>query len=371
MQNLILMHKDTVIGTCIDGKLEPVLPDRLPLFVARTGDVQAWLESRAIDRHRTNSRLLKRALRLDSTDDLIAVLFVNGATITDNFWVKPIDDVKTTYADVRFTFNHFDKLALMRDGDSFDLPPSRTPELTNTGSFEKCWRLIDGAWWMVKDGKPKEQFSELLVYELGKKLGFSMTQYLPDGEFIRSRDFTENAKVDFEPAFSIISDVSDYIKVYDALVPYGEAVCSDYVKMCYLDALTRNVDRHGYNCGLLRDSDTGEVLRFAPFFDHNLALVATGYPRNIEAKNDRLITDFADLLRHTGKPLSVPKLSRAQMVECTRKVPWRLPKTDEVKKPKTFVVEYLQNRQVRTKELSQELLIQTVQQTRTRDHGAR
>lgn len=69
---------------------------------AEYGDIQAWLESRAVDGHRANSRLLKRALRLERKDDLTTVLAVNAATITDNYWVKPLDDEALRYDDVPF-----------------------------------------------------------------------------------------------------------------------------------------------------------------------------------------------------------------------------------------------------------------------------
>lgn len=56
------------------------------------------------------------------------------------------------YEDIRFKENYFSELALRGDPDSFSNRPSRTPELTNIGSFEKCWKLIDGEWWMYKSG---------------------------------------------------------------------------------------------------------------------------------------------------------------------------------------------------------------------------
>ena len=55
-----------------------------------------------MDGHRANSRLLKRALRLERKDDLTTVLAVNAATITDNYWVKPLDDEALRYDDVPF-----------------------------------------------------------------------------------------------------------------------------------------------------------------------------------------------------------------------------------------------------------------------------
>ena len=356
MQNLVLLSKDIPIANVIDGRLEPLLLDRLPLFLKRVGDVEAWLASRAIDSSRVNSRLLKRALRLDNKDDVSTALTVNAATITDNFWVKPIDDTTTTYADVRFTMNRFDNLALTGDVNSFDQPFSRTPELTNTGSFEKCWRLVDGQWWMVKTGKPEELFSELLIYKLGKLMGFPMAEYKPEGDFIRSRDFTDHASVDFEPAAAIIGDESDYTKIYEMLKPYGEAVCTAYVQQCYLDALFLNMDRHEHNYGLLRDSDTGAVLGMAPFFDHNIALVSRGYPKNFKAENDRLIEDFAELLMHTGQAVSVRKLTRKEIEQCMAQIPWNLLASDEVYQPKQFVAEYLLNRQAQLEDRCRELL---------------
>lgn len=100
-----------------------------------------WLETRAIDSHRANSRLLKKALRLKEKSDIFSVISVNGITITDTYWVKDIDS-PLTYDEVRFNNDYFSKLALTGSYDSFsraaNSKQSRTPELTNTGSYEKC-----------------------------------------------------------------------------------------------------------------------------------------------------------------------------------------------------------------------------------------
>ena len=170
-----------------------------PLYFRRSQDAGAWLSGRAIDSHRANSRLLKKALRLAERDDISTVLSVNAVTITDNYWYRP-EGSALTWEDVRFKENLFDRLALCGDPDSFSQRPSRTPELTNTGSFEKCWRLIDGRWWMYKSGNEKERFSELFIYELGCALDFPMARYEYADGYVRSLDFTDNAAVNFEPA---------------------------------------------------------------------------------------------------------------------------------------------------------------------------
>ncbi|MDR0884621.1 MAG: HipA domain-containing protein [Oscillospiraceae bacterium] len=351
MTDLLLLSKDTPIAKVVDGQIQAILPARLPLFLRRTGDIRAWLESRAIDRHRTNSRLLKRALRLESPDDLRTVLRVNAATITDNYWVKPLDDSRTTWADVRYTVNRFALLALTGDANSFNQPFSRTPELTNTGSFEKCWRLVDGQWWLVKAGTAQELFSELLIYRIGQRLGFPMAEYQPDGDFIRSRDFTHHAAQDFESAVGIIGDASgDYVQNYQALQVYGQPLADAYLQMCYLDALVFNMDRHENNFGVLRDSDTGAVCALAPFYDHNIALVSRGYPKSVAIGRDILIDDFTALAQFAQRPLSVPVLGKEELEVILQGIPWALPVTDAVPEPARLVVDYLLARQAKLRE---------------------
>ena len=50
--------------------------------------------------------------------------------------------------------DYFSNLTLRGNYDSFNRAANRktskTPELTNTGSFEKCWKLKNGEWWMHK-----------------------------------------------------------------------------------------------------------------------------------------------------------------------------------------------------------------------------
>jgi len=355
MQDLLLLSKDVKIARIINGTLEPIDSVRLPLFLKRTGDIQTWLESRAIDGHRTNSRLLKRALRLEHKDDLTTVLSVNAATITDNYWVKSIDDDTTQYDDIRFKDNLFGDLALTGNVNAFDRPPSKTPELTNTGSFEKCWKLENGNWWMYKNGRQEELFSELLAYRIGMALCLPMAQYEATGEFIKSRDFTDNARVNFEPAMSIIGDMQDYVKIYHALLKVREDIAEQYVRMCYFDGLIYNMDRHENNFGILRNSDTGEMISLAPIFDHNITLVSRGYPSR--APSDILINDFTTLLHHISKPIHMLRFTEKMMMELIHYIPFNLPVTNDVPHPRAFTAKYLISRQSTLEDQNRDLLL--------------
>jgi hypothetical protein len=369
LPDLLILSKDTPVAKVIRNELLPLQEDRLPLILQRFRDAESWLESRSIDGHRVNSRILKKALRLASKAGLATVLAVNACSITDNYWVRPLEEDSALtvsdaaslglkafarYKDVRFTSNAFSDLALNGDVNSFMLPPSRTPELTNTGSFEKCWRLENGEWWMHKAGKDQELYSELMAYEVGVALGLDMAIYKASGNYIKTLDFTKNAQADFEPALGVIGDESDYARIFGKLSSISPELAEQYLLMCYFDALVLNMDRHEFNFGVLRDSDTGKVLKMAPLFDHNISLVARGYPGG--APKDLLITDFAELLRSTGKTVKLRGLKETELLGMSEAIPFGLPETAETPKPKEFAARYIFRRQEALKELCGEFL---------------
>ena len=270
-----------------------------PMYLALTGNVNHWLETRAIDYHRANSRLLKKALRLVEKDDVSTVISVNAATITDNYWIKPFDST-LEYQDVRFDNDYFAGLALRGNYDSFNKATNskktKTPELTNTGSFEKCWKLINGEWWMVKTANHNQQFSEIFIYELGIHLGFNMAEYARGIKSVMTRDFTGNGKYNFEPAYSFMGENEDYITVVKKLQDIAPHTISDYVRMIFMDTIVANPDRHTFNFGLLRNPVNGTIISLTPNFDNNMALISRAYPINIERTKDVLVRCFNDLM---------------------------------------------------------------------------
>lgn len=293
-----IMSADTVVAKWENDELTVINENLLPMYLKRVHNANMWLETRAIDTHRANSRLLKKALRLKEKDDVSTVLYVNGATITDNYWIKPLDS-ELTYKDIKFSDDYFARLALKGTYDSFNKAAnskhSRTPELTNIGSYEKCWRLIDGQWWMFKSANHDEMFSELFIYKLGQALGMNMAVYERGDKCVKSLDFTDSASVNFEPAAAFMGDNEDYADVVEKLKEICPQAMADYVKMIFLDTVVANPDRHTANFGLLRDTKTGELIGLAPIFDHNMALISRGYPK-APTKNDLLIKLFNEFL---------------------------------------------------------------------------
>lgn len=105
------MSGNTITAEWKDNNLTVVNKSLLPMFLRRASDLVMWLEARAIDSHRANSRLLKKALGLTERDDISTVLWVNATTVTDNYWVKPIGS-DLTYEDVKIEDDYFSNLAL-------------------------------------------------------------------------------------------------------------------------------------------------------------------------------------------------------------------------------------------------------------------
>lgn len=294
-----LMSKDTILAKIEAGLVTEIYhAELLPLYILRTKNLEGWLKKRAIDNHRTNSRLLKKALRLAERDDVSTVLSVNAVTITDTYWVKE-EGSELTWEMVQFKDDVFANLALKGDLSALSILPSRSPEATNIGSFEKCWKLENGTWWLHKRANKYELFSELFIYHLGKELGFPMAHYEQTEDGIRTIDFTKHASVNYEAAFGWMGEEEDYISNYDWLNERSADLADRYVELLILDAICRNGDRHTSNYGILRNVDTGEILGMAPNFDNNIALIYNG-DISTPRKSDLLGTLLNELEEERG-----------------------------------------------------------------------
>lgn len=105
-----IMNCDKAVAVFNGRKVTPLDPALAPLCFCNGGDLEQWLETRVIDRHRTNSRILKKVLRLGNTSDLNTALRVHGATVTDSYWVKTEEEPTLSWNDVRFSADYFAEL---------------------------------------------------------------------------------------------------------------------------------------------------------------------------------------------------------------------------------------------------------------------
>lgn len=280
------------------------------------------------------ARFLLRELDLEQADPIQIVLSVNGAAITDHFWIQD-SGCPGIYEQIRFHQDLLAKTALLGSSAGITLPAGyRCAELTNTGRFEKCWHLENGRWWLYKRGFPEHTFSELAVQAIGNYLGLAMASYeLADRaeisavldcrapaslSAVKTPDFTSGT-LNFEPAAGLGCRKGDAVKNEQLLRRLSPAIADSYRRMVLLDALVFNTDRHPYNFGVLRDQATGQPLSLAPIFDHNLSLFAAlaDYDRFAAGETDSLSLDWcrlADSQPESIASMELPVINR-QVIE--------------------------------------------------------
>ncbi len=314
-----LLSGDDIVAEIKNGEVIPRIKSKMPLYLAHGGSFEKWLESRAIDRHRPNSRILKKVLRLTDTSDVATVLHANAATITDDFWIRQ-EGCTLSYAAVQFKEDIFADIALSGDAGSFSKCynqaelSSKTPELTNIGSFEKCWRLEANGWVMYKRGNPLELFSELFVSELAMRLGFNTARYERSGDFIKTKDFTEG-RYNFEPMSGLVGEDEGYLRSYDTLMEISPKLAEQYLDILFMDTICMNMDRHTGNYGLLREKLTGEIISMAPNFDNNISLISRGYLSQGASRSNLLTQLFSELISERKVTYYAPEISKEELRE--------------------------------------------------------
>jgi hypothetical protein len=295
-----LMYKDKQVAEIKNTEVVRVLDDSLlPVIMIKQnlGSLEAWLQTRVIDTHRTNSRQVRRRLSVRSEVPKEIVIKARAISITDSYWLKWMDE-DITFSEVRSRLSDgLNTIALYGNDTEINFKDSDiSPELTNIGSFEKCWKLIDGHWHMIKKGTYKENFSEVVISNIANSLGFNAVKYeaIEDGALVKCKDFTNNAEVDFEPMFSF---VREYWEIDDAISIIKElGYIKDFLNITFMDALCYNIDRHTFNFGVLRKH--GEIVGLAPNFDNNLGL--SGVLNNKGLESTWYSTSFT---RNNYKPI--------------------------------------------------------------------
>ncbi|MCB2291683.1 hypothetical protein LGK97_18380 [Clostridium sp. CS001] len=313
-----LMYKDKQVAQIKDTDFVCSLDDNLlPIIMINknVGSFEAWLQTRVIDTHRTNSRQVRRRLSVRSEVPKEIVIKARAICITDSYWLKWADE-DLTYKEVRNRLSDgLNTIALYGNATDINFNDADiSPELTNIGSFEKCWKLIDGYWYMIKKGTYKENFAEVLISNIAIDFGFNAVKYeaIEDGALVICKDFTNNVEVDFEPMFSF---VREYWEIDDSVSIIKElGYIEEFLDITFMDALCYNIDRHTFNFGILRKD--GEPIGLAPNFDNNLGL--SGVLNNRGLENTWYSTTFT---RNNYKPLlksynyDIPKIDIEEIKE--------------------------------------------------------
>ena len=331
-----VMYLDDPVVSIVNNEVVEILSAKAPLHFLAKGRFESWMESRLIDNHRANSRRIRRRLSLVNVDDISTVLSVHASSLVDQFWVKRKGE-KITYFDSHNFNDAVSNTALYGDLVSYDLSNGLSPEITNIGSFEKCWKMLYGNWYLVKKGNENQNFSEILASKLGVILGFNVVHYSifdNNTHYIKCLNFV-NKPYNFEPMYSLIGEGEEE----DALNAMKKLNidCSDFLDIMFLDSIICNTDRHAFNYGLISDGQGNYSI--APYFDNNLALLAT--PGSWDKVNSNI--GFTEILHRILKDNNYPKpkLDMNVLYKLIRSVYYDF---SEIEKDVDFIYEFIKLR---------------------------
>ena len=239
-------------------------------------NIADFLARRQAPKHR---RHIKELLERYGCDDLEGFIRVTHAlSLNDTLWVREADS-GSCWDSVSLYKNEFDLLVSEAAFDGVisetDLS-STSPEFGTDGYYAKCWVRDDDGIWLYKSGSGLhviEPVSEYLVSQLARRICPNAVQY--------ELDFYHNKLVSRcllftseETGLAKAGAVFHGEQTIPGLLNYCRALGSDmdFRRMCVLDAVTLNPDRHYGNFGFLFDNRTMSVIGMAPIFDNNRAL---------------------------------------------------------------------------------------------------
>ena len=252
--------------------------------------MQKWWSSRRIPTSRKGIKDVMWELRSEIRDSLdIFAEKSFGLSLSDQYWIRIDESIK--WSDVNFFTNEFSEdIGKLLIGGVWSKGNSlKSPDNTSDGIIPKCWKIIEGDRFLMKGSSSSmilqpQPFREMLasriaqilvaglnkdfqtvveyfikqstsgaVYSLCKNFITIDTEYVP----IRSMFDSEGLSIDdfsTEEAYEFVENI------------FGEH--ADILELTLLlDFIVLNEDRHTGNLGMIRSSNTGELLYPAPIFD--------------------------------------------------------------------------------------------------------
>lgn len=278
----ILMNKDccVLLFLCLRNEYDEPTFQELQWYVDYRPigykTLTGFLERRKAPKHREH---IQRLLERFGCDDLEGFLNVTHAvSLNDTFWVKQANS-DLCWNQVSLYQNEFDQLISEAafDGSVSSSELSTTsPEFGTDGNYAKCWIREDNEIFLYKTGSSRfeiEPLSEFLASQLAAVLCPSYVDY--DLDFYRGKLISKCRLFTSEDTgLAKAAGVFTGERTIPVMLDYFEKLGSGdaFRRMCILDALTFNPDRHYGNFGVLFNTDTMEPISMCPVFDNNRSL---------------------------------------------------------------------------------------------------
>lgn len=235
----------------------------------------------------------------------------HALSANDTFWVREADS-PLTWKDVSLYTGQFSEIVSESAFDGIvrekELSPT-SPEFGTDGRYAKCWKHEAGNILLYKSGSTHyriEPLSEYLAAQLSTRLCPGAVPYdigYYHGNLISKCPLFTNETVGLVKASAVFYEekitIPKLLTFFDG-IGSGDA----FRRMCILDAIILNTDRHYVNFGVLFDTDTLKILGMSPVFDHNRSL--------LPELNDHQIVDSACYLQHCKPKLGQDFIQNAK-----------------------------------------------------------
>jgi len=279
----------------------------------------AWWERRAIPKHQQNTISL-----LEGKTNLEYMLQNLGLSLVDSYWVCPISK-SFTWEDVNLYTHDFAEKDF-HFSDIENASPFK-PSATTQGELQKRWVLKNGERFLVKGNYGnmfRQSLNEVFASYVHSLQGVDHTNYetiqLPTtmgtGIGCISKNFT-NENMEFIPAYDVtffdkqpnnMSVLEHYISICTQLGISKQTMENHIDYMILSDFLLTNVDRHLLNLGILRNPDTLEFVKPAPYFDTgNSMFYNMNYIPNLvhEINTTSFYKTEIKMMEHVKNPLAL------------------------------------------------------------------
>lgn len=242
-----------------------------------------WLKGRSIPASRDNIDTALQVLGETNTQHLITKCF--GLSLSDCYWICPANQPLDFNA-INFFENDFSgdmgEILFGKQLDEFSL---LSPDNTSDGWLKKKWIIQNDKRYLVKGASGvyrQEPFNELIANLVCQALDVPYVHY--ELSFIDQMPYSlcENflsKDTELVSAWSVYSHFkksnssSSYQHLLDCYQKIGMQNPSNLLqKMLVLDFIIANTDRHMNNFGVVRNSNTLEIVGIAPIFDSGTSM---------------------------------------------------------------------------------------------------
>lgn len=285
-------------------------------------DLKNWWNDRSIPASRIGINNALEILKIEDTKMLLTKCF--GLSLSDQYWIKPINKDDITWEKINFFENSFSEdigdILIGKKINSKNIS-FHSPDNTSDGFLKKRWKIINNKRCLIKGGSNpyiQQPFNEVIATLIAELLNIEHVKYEiiwdDDKPYSVCEDFIDS-NTELVSAWRVMqmkkkdNNTSVYRHFINCCQSLGIKDATLKVnQMIVLDYIIANEDRHQNNFGLIRNAETLEWISIAPIYDSGSSL---GY--------DKLTSQLLNIKDYECKPF---KNTHDKQIELVTSFDW-------------------------------------------------